>query len=42
LEAGALARVIGAPLSVVVGGMGALICAALAAVKSKSLMDFEI
>ena len=42
LEAGAVAAVIGAPLSVVVGGMGALICAALAAVKSKSLMEFEI
>jgi MFS family permease len=42
LEAGALAKLIGAPFSVVVGGMGALICAALAAVKSKSLMDFEI
>jgi MFS family permease len=42
LEAGALAKLIGAPISVVVGGMGALICAALAAVKSKSLMDFEI
>ncbi len=42
LEAGTVAAVIGAPLSVVVGGMGALICAALAAVKSKSLMEFEI
>jgi len=42
LEAGALAKVIGAPFSVVVGGMGALICAAIAAVKSKSLMEFEI
>jgi MFS family permease len=42
LEAGSLAAVIGAPLSVVVGGVGALICAALAAVKSKSLMEFEI
>jgi MFS family permease len=42
LEAGSLAAVIGAPMSVVVGGLGALICASLAAVKSKSLMDFEI
>jgi MFS family permease len=42
LEAGSLAALIGAPLSVVVGGMGALICAAIAAVKSKSLMEFEI
>jgi MFS family permease len=42
LEAGALAAVIGAPLSVVIGGLGSLICAAIAAVKSKSLMEFEI
>lgn len=42
LEAGTVAAVIGAPLSVVAGGMGALICAALAAVRSKSLMEFEI
>ena len=41
-EAGTVASFIGAPLSVVVGGVGALICAALAAVKSKSLMEFEI
>lgn len=42
LEAGALAAVVGAPLSVVIGGLGSLICAAIAAVKSKSLMEFEI
>jgi len=42
LEAGSLAALIGAPLSVVVGGLGSLICAAVAAVKSKSLMEFEI
>ena len=42
LEAGSLAALIGAPLSVVVGGLGSLICAAIAAVKSKSLMEFEI
>lgn len=42
LEAGSLAAVIGAPLSVVIGGFGSLICAAVAAVKSKSLMAFEI
>jgi len=41
-EAGTVAGFIGAPLSVVVGGVGALICAALAAVKSKSLMEFEM
>jgi MFS family permease len=42
LEAGSLAALIGAPLSVVTGGFGSLICAAIAAVKSKSLMEFEI
>jgi MFS family permease len=42
LEAGVLAALIGAPLSVVVGGLGSTTAAALAAVKSKSLMDFEI
>ena len=42
LEAGSLAAVIGAPLSVVIGGVGSLTCAAIAAVKSKSLMEFEI
>ena len=41
-EAGTVASFIGAPLSVVVGGLGAVICAALAAVKSRSLMEFEI
>ena len=42
LEAGVLAGFIGAPLSVVIGGLGSLIAAAVAAVKSKSLMKFEI
>ena len=42
LEAGSVAALIGAPLSVVVGGLGSLICAAIAAVKSKSLMEFEL
>jgi len=42
LEAGALAAVVGAPFSVVIGGLGSLICAAIAAVKSRSLMEFEI
>lgn len=37
-----LAAVIGAPLSVVVGGLGSVVCAAFAAVKSKSLMKFEM
>jgi MFS family permease len=42
LEAGSLAAIIGAPLSVVIGGVGSLVCAAIAAVKSKSLMEFEM
>lgn len=41
LEAGLVAALIGAPLSVVTGGLGSLICACIAAVKSKSLMDYE-
>ncbi|HSE34260.1 MAG TPA: MFS transporter [Pyrinomonadaceae bacterium] len=41
LEAGLVASVIGAPLSVVVGGLGSLLCACIAAVKSKSLMNYE-
>ena len=42
LEAGVLAGFIGAPLSVVIGGFGSLIAAAIAAVKSRSLTRFEI
>jgi MFS family permease len=42
LEAGVLAALIGAPLSVVVGGLGSTVAAGIAAVKSKSLMEFEI
>jgi MFS family permease len=42
LEAGVLAGFIGAPLSVVIGGLGSLITAAIAAVKSKNLMKFEM
>jgi MFS family permease len=41
LEAGSLAYIIGAPLSVVVGGLGSLVCACIAAAKSKSLMEYE-
>ena len=40
LEAGVLAGFIGAPWSVIVGGFGSLIAAAVAAVKSKSLMKY--
>jgi MFS family permease len=42
LEAGSLAAVIGAPLSVVTGGLGSVAAAAIAAWRSKSLMDFEV
>jgi len=42
LEAGVVAAVVGAPWSVVIGGAGSLLSAAVAAVKSKSLMEFEI
>lgn len=42
LEAGVLAALIGAPLSVVVGGLCSMTAAAITAVKSKSLMQFEI
>ena len=42
LEAGSLAALVGAPLSVVIGGLGSFVCAAVAVVKSKSLMNFEI
>jgi MFS family permease len=41
LEAGVLASLVGAPLSVVVGGLGSLITACITAVKSKSLMEYE-
>ena len=41
LEAGVLAAAIGAPLSVVVGGLGSVICASIAAAKSKSLMEYQ-
>ena len=41
LEAGVVAALIGAPLSVILGGLGSLICACLAAVKAKHLMEYE-
>jgi len=41
LEAGLVAAVIGAPLSVIAGGLGSLACACVAAMKSKSLMNYE-
>ena len=42
LEAGLLAAAIGTPLSVVIGGLGSIASSAVAALKSKSLMDFEV
>ena len=41
LEAGSLASLIGAQLSVITGGLGSLVCACIAAVRSKSLMNYE-
>jgi MFS family permease len=42
LEAGLVAAAVGAPLSVVIGGLGSVASAMVAALKSKSLMDFEV
>ena len=42
LEAGMVAAVTGAPISVVIGGFGSLISSVVAAWRSKSLMNFEI
>jgi MFS family permease len=41
VEAGFVAALIGAPLSVVVGGVGSLLSAAIAAVKGRSLLNYE-
>ncbi len=41
VEAGLVASVVGAPLSVVIGGVGSVLAAAIAAVKGKSLLDYE-
>jgi len=41
LEAGIVASLIGAPLSVVTGGIGSLVCACIAAWRSKSLMEYD-
>jgi MFS family permease len=42
MEAGLLAAAVGAPLSVVVGGVGTLLAVALAAVKAKELLRYRI
>lgn len=41
VEAGSVAALIGAPLSVVVGGLGSLAAAVIAAIKAKSLLKYE-
>ncbi|MFN2533052.1 MAG: MFS transporter, partial [Pyrinomonadaceae bacterium] len=41
LEAGVVASLIGAPLSVVTGGLGSLLCACIAALKSRRLMEYD-
>ena len=41
LEAGVLASFIGAPLAVVLGGLGSLLAACIASVRSKSLMNYK-
>jgi len=42
LEAGLVAALVGAPLSVVIGGLGSTLAAGIAALKSKSLLQFEM
>lgn len=41
MEAGVMARLIGAPLSVVTGGVGCLIAVALTAMNAKSLLNYQ-
>lgn len=41
MEAGVMARLIGAPLSVMTGGIGCLIAIALTALKAKSLLNYD-
>jgi len=41
LEAGVLARFVGAPLSVITGGIGCLIAVAVAAIRAKSLLAYN-
>jgi hypothetical protein len=41
LEAGVVASLIGAPLSVVIGGAGSLLSAGIAAMKARSLVKYE-
>jgi hypothetical protein len=41
VEAGAVASLIGAPLSVVTGGVGCVVSALIALLKAKSLLNYE-
>ena len=41
VEAGAVAALVGAPLSVVIGGLGSTLAAFVAAAKAKSLLNYE-
>ena len=41
MEAGVVARLIGAPLSVVTGGIGCLVAVALIAMKARSLLNYQ-
>jgi hypothetical protein len=41
VEAGFVAALIGAPLSVVVGGIGSILSAVVAATKGKTLLNYE-
>jgi MFS family permease len=41
VEAGFVASLVGAPLSVVIGGLGSLVSALIATVKGKSLLNYE-
>src|SRR5260370_11429883 len=41
MEAGAVASLVGAPLSVVIGGIGSLVAALVAALKAKNLKRYE-
>jgi hypothetical protein len=40
-EAGALAKYVGAPISVVLGGVGCLIAVAIAMTKARSLLAYD-
>ena len=41
VEAGVVAAIIGAPISVVVGGVGSVVAAVMAWIKAKSLLEYE-